>query len=240
MDCLGRQNCTWFARLDGEPYRVRCVRWRWIRQWSGRYFIWNWNQTHTHTHNIYWRPIELTIATITQFQLKFITTDDGVRDFKRLDPIVCTKVKRFRFSPSLVGHIDFSTPCNSELLTAPKQSKKRGKTIVGEIQRPAAIQQPGLDGNDKTKVNQVLAIIAKVSHLWYIFHFRLVWMFVTSNERHAWIEFERVKSGALSDRFTEKMANKPFHIISSSLIRHPSCTHSTIAFSYRFCFVTVS
>lgn len=90
-----------------------------------------------------------------------------MRDWKRLDPIVCTKVKRFRFSASLAGHIDFSTPCNSDLLPVRKERKAREQADVGQAKRPMALQQPG--SADKPIVNQVLDIIKRVRLTWPTF-----------------------------------------------------------------------
>lgn len=83
-----------------------------------------------------------------------------MRDFKRLDPYVCTKVKRFRFSASLVGHIDFSTPSSSGLVPVRKKRKAREQADVGQAKRPMALQQPG--AAEKPIVNQVLHTIKRV------------------------------------------------------------------------------
>lgn len=75
---------------------------------------------------------------------RFLRTEDGDGlDFTKLDPTWCQTAKRFRFSSSLSGHMDFSREPVEPTQSTQRQRQQRRKMDVGEAKRPTVVKQQG-------------------------------------------------------------------------------------------------
>lgn len=74
---------------------------------------------------------------------RFLRTDEGGMDFAKLDPIWCPMTKRFRFSGSLYGHMNFSREPVEPTQMTQRQRQQRRKMEVGEAKRPTVVKQQG-------------------------------------------------------------------------------------------------
>lgn len=85
--------------------------------------------------------------------------DDNKLEFERLDPIWCPMVKRFRFSGSMYGHMDFSRdPPEQTEQSTQRQRAQRRRMDVGEEKRPKNVQQSG----NVAKYSKVDAILEQI------------------------------------------------------------------------------
>lgn len=93
-------------------------------------------------------------------QRDLMKTDDGKLDFSRLDPIWCPMVRRFRFSSSMYGHMDFSQDHSEQPTQATqRQRQQRRRMEVGEEKRPTNVHQEG----NVTKYSKVDEILKQIN-----------------------------------------------------------------------------
>lgn len=91
-----------------------------------------------------------------------MTDENNVHDWSKLDAVVCGMSRRFRYSTSMFGQLEFNEPLETE--STQKQRRTRQKKDVGELRRPLAMPRQAETNTDKSnsKVDAVLNIIKDV------------------------------------------------------------------------------
>lgn len=104
------------------------------------------------------------IFNFIQKQLNRVKDEKNESDWSKLDEMVCKMSRRFRYSTSMFGQLEFDEPLETEPTQSQKQRRTRQKKDIGELRRPLAMPRQAEVNTDKgnSKVDAVLNIIKDV------------------------------------------------------------------------------